>query len=306
MTLTRKFALFVILCIPSLMNAQADDIFNKVEHGYADSNGVKIHYASIGDGPLLIMIHGFPDFWYSWRYQMEALAKNYKVVAIDQRGYNKSDKPKGQENYDIKFLIGDVKAVQEHFGVEKSIIVGHDWGGVVSWAFTSAFPERVEKLIICNLPHPRGLSRELAHSNEQKKNSAYARRFQQADAHKALSAELLAAIHGDKDPLVQARYVEAFKNSDIEAMLHYYKQNYNSPPYMEDTSPIVKIKPPVLMIHGLNDTALLPGALNDTWEWLEKDLTLVTVPGAGHWVQEDAPVFVSNMMSAWLTIQKTR
>src|SRR5262250_2163358 len=87
------------------------DLDKRVEHGYADSNGVKIHYASLGSGPLIVMIHGFPDFWYTWRDQMEALSDKFQCVAIDQRGYNLSDKPQGVENYDMRMLVGDVIAV---------------------------------------------------------------------------------------------------------------------------------------------------------------------------------------------------
>src|SRR5438552_13273697 len=115
--------------------AEGADFESRVTHGYADSNGVKIHYASLGKGPLIVMIHGFPDFWYTWRDQMEALSINYQVVAIDQRGYNLSDKPKGVENYDMRLLVGDVAAVIKHLGRDKAIIVGHDWGGVVAWVF---------------------------------------------------------------------------------------------------------------------------------------------------------------------------
>ena len=89
----------------------AADIESRVTHGYADSNGVKIHYASLGQGPPIVMIHGFPDFWYTWRDQMAALSDNFQCVAIDQRGYNLSDKPKGVENYDVRLLVGDVAAV---------------------------------------------------------------------------------------------------------------------------------------------------------------------------------------------------
>src|SRR5580704_1858145 len=151
----------------------------RVKHGYADSNGVKIHYASLGTGPLIVMIHGFPDFWYTWRDQMEALSDNYQCVAIDQRGYNLSDKPKGVENYDIHFLVADVAAVIKSLGRDKAILVGHDWGGMVAWNFALANPRMTDKLIILNLPHPRGLMRELAHDPQQQKNSQYARNFQQ-------------------------------------------------------------------------------------------------------------------------------
>ena len=134
------------------------DIQARVREGYADSNGVKIHYASLGSGPLIVMIHGFPDYWYTWRNQMEALSGEYQCVAIDQRGYNLSDKPKGVENYQMKYLVGDVAAVIKSLGQQKAIIVGHDWGGAVAWQFALNLPQMTDRLIILNLPHPRGLS----------------------------------------------------------------------------------------------------------------------------------------------------
>jgi pimeloyl-ACP methyl ester carboxylesterase len=244
------------------------------------------------------MIHGFPDFWYTWRDQMQALSKDYQVVAIDQRGYNLSDKPKGVENYDLRLLVGDVAAVVKHLKRDKAIIMGHDWGGIVAWTFAMTLPDMTDKLIILNLPHPRGLTRELAHNPQQQKNSQYARNFQQPDAHTKLTAEGLS--FWVKDPEAKKKYIEAFNRSDFEAMLNYYKRNYPREPYTEDTSPVVKVKMPVLMIHGLNDTALLAGALNNTWEWLDKDLTLVTIPGAGHFVQQDASDLVTRSIRMWL------
>ncbi|MBO0797414.1 MAG: alpha/beta hydrolase [Blastocatellia bacterium] len=281
----------------------ADDnnaIDKRVEHCYADNSGVKIHYAALGDkkNPLIVMIHGFPDFWYSWRDQMDALSRDYYVVAIDQRGYNLSDKPKGVENYDLKFLVGDAAAVIKHLGREKAIVIGHDWGGLVAWLMAISMPQLVEKLIILNLPHPRGIARELARNPEQQKNSQYARDFQQPDAHTKLTAEQL--VFWVKDPEAKKKYIEAFKRSDLEAMLNYYKKNYYREPYREDTSPVVNVKAPVLLIHGLDDWALLPGALNNTWDWLEKDLTLMTIPGAGHFVQQDASELVTRTIKMWL------
>lgn len=292
--------ILVLACVVGVKAAD-NNIDKRVENGYADSNGVKIHYAAIGpkSAPLIVMIHGFPDFWYTWRDQMEALSKDYYVVAIDQRGYNLSDKPKGVENYDMKFLVGDVAAVIKHLGREKAIVVGHDWGGAVAWSTAMMMPQIVDKLIILNLPHLRGLSRELANNPQQQKNSQYARNFQKEDAHKMIKAEQIAGWV--KDPEARKKYIEAFNRSDFEAMLNYYKQNYPREPYKEDTSPIIKVKAPVLMIHGLGDTALLPGALNNTWDWLEKDLTLVTIPGASHFVQQDASEMVTRSIRMWLS-----
>ncbi len=253
-------SVFCILTALALCNdiALADsDLDKRVEHGYADSNGVKIHYASLGKGPLIVMIHGFPDFWYTWRDQMEALSKNYQVVAIDQRGCNLSDKPKGVENYDMRLLVGDVAAVVKHLKQDKAIIVGHDWGGIVAWTFAMMLPNMTEKLVILNLPHPRSLNHELTHNPQQQKNSQYARNFQQPDAHTKLTAEQLSGWV--KDPEAKKKYIEAFKRSDFEAMLNYYKRNYPREPYTEDTSPVIEVKMPVLMIHGLNDQALRLG-----------------------------------------------
>jgi pimeloyl-ACP methyl ester carboxylesterase len=296
--------LVLFLCLSATAATAATaprPLHERVKHAEADSNGVKIHYVTIGKGPLVVMIHGFPDFWYTWRHQMEALAEDYQVVALDMRGYNRSDKPKGVEQYSINLLVGDVAAVIKHAGAKQATIVGHDWGGMVAWQFAMALPGQCSRLIILNLPHPRGLSRELANNPQQQKNSAYARAFQLAGAHRMLSAEGLSRWVRDK--AARARYVEAFKRSDFEAMLNYYKRNYPRLPYKEDTSPVVKVKAPVLMFHGLNDRALLPGALNDTWQWVEKDLTLVTVPGSGHFVQQDAAELVSRTMKMWLDLK---
>ncbi|HYA17325.1 MAG TPA: alpha/beta hydrolase [Bryobacteraceae bacterium] len=280
------------------VSAASKDFESKVEHHYADSAGVKIHYAAIGQGPLVIMIHGWPDFWYTWRDQMEALAPHYRVVAMDLRGFNLSDKPQGVENYAMPKLIGDVAAVIKDAGADKAIVIGHDWGGAISWSVAMYMPQMVEKLIILNLPHPRGLNRELVHNPEQQKNSEYARNNQKPDAASHLTPEALA--FWVKDPEAKQKYIEAFKKSDFEAMMNYYKANYPREPYTEDTSPVIKVKVPVLQIHGLADTALLPGALNNTWDYLEKDWTLVTVPGAGHFVQQDASDLVTRSIVAWL------
>src|SRR5436190_4864295 len=171
---------FVLVLGPQArVEARQADVFDRVTHGYAVSDGgVKIHYASLGQGALVVMIHGFPDFWYSWRHQMNALTDRYQVVAIDQRGYNLSDKPKGVENYDVRLLVGDVAAVIRHLGRDKATIVGHDWGGVVAWQFAINVPQMTENLIILNLPHPNGLARELRSNPTQIKNSEYARNFQ--------------------------------------------------------------------------------------------------------------------------------
>jgi pimeloyl-ACP methyl ester carboxylesterase len=308
-------AIYVTLCAPTAVaQAPQADVFDRVKHGYATSEGgVKIHYASLGEGPLVVMIHGFPDFWYTWRQQMDVLSKDFQVVAIDQRGYNLSDKPKGVEQYDVRLLVADVAAVIRQLGRDRATIVGHDWGGFVAWQFAMNLPQMTENLVILNLPHPAGLLRELASNPEQIANSEYARNFQKmtpADPTvffgRPMTPETISAWV--RDPAARKRYVEAFARSDFEAMLNYYKRNYprgsgaDAPPI-----PVMpKITVPVLMFHGLADGALNSAGLSGTWNWVDKDLTIVTIPGAGHFVQQDAADLVSSTMSAWLTARTRR
>ena len=297
-TLLSAMLLALLVCT----TARSEDLLGRVKHGYADSGGVKIHYAALGDGPLVVMLHGFPDYWYTWRHQMEALSGSHQVVAIDMRGYNRSDKPAGVESYKMTHLVSDVRAVIGHFKKEKAPIVGHDWGGAVAWNFAMRYPKACDKLIILNLPHPWGLARELANNPDQQKNSQYARNFQKPGAHEKLSARGLSGWV--KNKAAKEKYREAFERSDFEAMLNYYKANYPREPYKAPEGAPPKVEAPVLMFHGLKDWALLPGALNDTWRWLEKDLTLVTVPGSGHFVQQDAAETVSKTMRSWLKLQE--
>jgi pimeloyl-ACP methyl ester carboxylesterase len=288
---------------------KASDLIPGAEEGFVDSGGVKIHYVSLGkkDDPLVVMIHGFPDFWYSWRAQMPALARRFHVVAIDQRGFNLSGQPEGVDNYKIEKLVGDLRAVVDHFTHGKAIIVGHDWGGLVAWTFAMTQPDRVDRLIVLNLPHPRGLIRELQTNPQQQKNSQYARDFQKPDAARRVSVDLL--TFWVKDPEARKVYAAALRRSSMEGMLNYYKANYPRGPGDAQaktdataTAPVFPpVKCPVLLIHGLKDQALLPGALNETWNWIDADLTLVTIPGAGHFVQQDAADLVTRTMVSWLT-----
>jgi epoxide hydrolase 4 len=287
---------------------RAASLLPGAEDGYVDSGGIKIHYVSLGrkENPLIVMIHGFPDFWYSWRAQMPELAKHFHVVAIDQRGYNLSDQPEGVENYKTDKLVGDVVAVVKHFGVAKAVIVGHDWGGLVAWTFAMTHPEMTDRLVVLNLPHPRGLVRELATNPQQQKNSQYARNFQKPDAAKHVALEFLTGWV--RDPEARKVYLAAFKRSSLEGMLNYYKANYPRVPEdaanNKEATPVIPdfpaVKCSVLLIHGLKDQALLPGALNDTWKWVDNDLTLVTIPGAGHFVQQDAAELVTKTITGWL------
>ena len=288
------------------------DLFETVEHKYASHGDVKLHYVAIGDesDPLVVMIHGFPDFWYTWRSQMAALQSDYRVVAVDLRGYNLSDKPEGVESYVMPLLVGDIQAVIASEERESAVVVGHDWGGAIAWNIAMTVPDAVDLLVILNLPHPAGLAREIANNPEQQKNSTYAFEFQKPDAHLGLTSQRLSGWVKDED--ARKKYIEAFDQSSFESMLNYYKANYPRPradsAEQQGLLPeeITKVKCPVLMFHGLDDQALLPGALNDTWNWLEKDLTLVTIPGADHFVQQARPEMINEVLVDWLGRQMAR
>lgn len=275
--LVLALAAFVALAAPAAPAAAESDVFDRVDHGYADNDGVRIHYATLGRrGRLVVMIHGFPDFWYTWRDQMRVLSHRFRVVAIDQRGYNLSDRPAGVDAYTLGTLAGDVAAVIRATGEEHAVIVGHDWGGAVAWLFAILHPEA------------------------QRAASQYARDFQAPGSHLSVPPAALAVWV--TDPAARARYAEALGRSDPEAMLNYYRANYPREPY--DDPPLPDIQVPVLMFHGLGDQFLLPGATDGTWQWITKPFTLVTVPGAGHFVQQDASALVTRRMAHWLATER--
>ncbi len=305
--IAKRLLTALLLTASTFSLGAAAEILDDVSYGHADSSGVKIHYATAGEGPLVVMIHGFPDYWYSWRDQMETLKSDFQVVAIDQRGYNKSGQPQGVDNYGMQHLVSDVAAVIRHLGREKATIVGHDWGGAVAWQFAFALPQMTERLIVLNLPHPAGMGRELANNAEQRANSDYARKFQEGSPEDPdilfggpMTAANLAGWVRDEE--ARKHYVAAFERSDFAGMLNYYKANYPTPPPPGSPAPPAppKLPMPVLMFHGLQDTALHSDGLNNTWDWIDADLTIVTAPEAGHFVQQDAADLVSTTMKWWL------
>ncbi len=296
-----------LLCCVTPALADDDDLMDRVEHGYADSDGVKIHYARLGaddSKELVVMIHGYPDYWYTWRDQMDVLAHDYTVVAMDQRGYNRSDAPVGVDHYSMGHLVRDVLAVIRDNGRERAILVGHDWGAAVAWQVAMSAPQSVARLVILSVPHPAGFGRELANNESQNADSQYARDFQAPDSHLALTATGLAGWVPSAD--VRAKYVEAFERSSFDAMMNYYRKNFpsqasaNAQPAAKRTFP--RIQCPVLVLHGLQDRALHASGHNDTWEQVDAETTLVMFPQAGHFVQSDASERVSYTILNWLSL----
>jgi pimeloyl-ACP methyl ester carboxylesterase len=296
----------LVMSGPLAAQVDVDEVYNLVEHHYADNDGVQIHYVTMGEGPVLLFIHGFPNQWYDWRHQMAALSDSYQVVALSLRGYNRSDKPAGVENYAIPHLTTDVAAVLDDLGSHQATIVGHDWGGIVGWYFAERYPQRTKNLVIFNRPHPRSRKREMALNNEQKRRSSYIARFTSTEGDMGgMDAKRRAQSHAGT--VWYERYLKAYQRSDYEAMLNYYRAYYPKPPWMVDDSPIVKVEVSVLEFHGLDDGAYVNQALNDTWESMAKDLTLVTLPGVGHNSQNTGDIaFVTSMLRSWLQMQENR
>lgn len=274
---------------------------HKVADRYAQNGSVKIHYVVEGKGPLVVMIHGFPDYWATWKPLMATLsAAGYRTAALDTRGYNLSDKPAGEAAYAMPNLIGDVAAVIKAEGQQNAIVVGHDWGAAIAWQVALNRPDLVNKLVIMAVPHPAGMARELASNKDQQANSQYARNFQKPGSEKLLTAEGLAGWV--KDPAEKPGYVEAFKRSDFAAMMNYYRANYpkgagaDAPP----PPPTPPIKVPVLVIHGMQDKALNAAGHSGTWDHVTADTTILMIPTAGHFVQHDAQDLVDRTVRDWL------
>jgi pimeloyl-ACP methyl ester carboxylesterase len=271
---------------------------------YAQNGAVKIHYVADGKGPLVVLLHGFPDYAGTWGPLTAALNKaGYRTAALDLRGYNLSDKPAGVDAYAMPNLVGDVAAVIASEKATEAVVVGHDWGAAIAWQVAMTRPELVRRLVILSVPHPANFRREMATNADQQKNSQYARNFQQPGFEKNLTAEGLAGWQ--KDPVENAAYVAALKRSDFGAMLNYYRANYPRGTGAETTAPAgmnteARIKAPTLVIHGMKDTALNAAGHSGTWDHVEADTTVVMFPQAGHFVQWDAREQVNRTIVDWL------
>jgi len=205
------------------------DIFDRVAHNQVDNGDVPIHYVTLGIGPVILFIHGFPDFWYTWREQMAALSGDFKTVAMDTRANNKSGKPDGIEHYTMPHLMADVEAVIKDLGVDSVILAGHDWGGVISWRFAMRYPQLVNKLVICNITHPKGyMSVRRNATAEQKANTQYITNFQTPGFEDRLTPEILTNISArNASGKIRERYMNAFSQSSVKGMLDYYRAAFS-------------------------------------------------------------------------------
>jgi pimeloyl-ACP methyl ester carboxylesterase len=290
-----------------------------IRHEYATANGVRLHYARAGQGKLMLFLHGFPEFWYAWRRQLAEFGKDHLAVAPDLRGYNLSDKPAELARYRVSELVEDVRALAAHLnGGRPFVLVGHDWGGAIAWAFAIRHPALVEKLVIVNAPHPGVFERELDRNPAQQQASQYMLLFRSPQAESTLAANnyapLVEGVLGDM--LRTGVLTEADKQAYLAAWsqpgaltggLNYYRAARVGPPVegrrdsiargLELTSFTVNV--PTLVIWGEKDTALLTGNL-DGLEAFVPDLTVRRIPEGSHWVVHEKPAEVNRLIRDFL------
>ena len=286
-------------------------------HHYADVNGQRLHYASEGKGPLMMFVHGFPEFWYAWQGQLAEFGRDHHAVALDMRGYNLSSKPKDVSDYAVPLLVEDLAALADHLGAKKFTLVAHDWGGGVAWAFALMKPERLERLVIVNAPHPAIFRRLLAENPDQQKASQYMLTFRSAEAEGMLSKDNFAVLRqmvlGEGQPWGWATpedtkaYLEAWgQPGALTGGLNFYRAARTGPPAPGEparglstdlASMIVKV--PTLVIWGEKDRALLTVNL-DGLDKVVTDLTVRRIPDGTHWVAHEKPAEVNGYIRDFL------
>jgi pimeloyl-ACP methyl ester carboxylesterase len=277
------------------------------------TNGIRMHYVTEGEGPLVVLLHGFPEFWYSWRYQIPMLAAlGNMVVAPDLRGYNDSDKPRNSEGYRVSNLLRDIEGLIHGLGREKAIVIGHDWGGALAWAFASRYPQMIERLIVLNAPHPGAMMRALR-TAEQRRKSWYMFFFQipwlpeqiLLRNHAAAIARTLRSSAVQKTAFpddVLAAYRDAMNKPGVmTAALNYYRQLLRNPSRSASAEQ-VHISVPTLLIWGEQDVALGIELTEGLEHWVD-NLQVKRIPDSGHWVQQEKPDLVNEYIREFLKPQ---
>lgn len=296
-----------------------------MEHFHAAlPSGIRLHCVAEGaaDAPLMLFIHGFPEFWYAWHGQLEEFGRDHRAVAFDLRGHNLSDKPEGVDAYRVKPLLQDLRQLIEHLQTGKTdkscIVVAHDWGGAIAWTFAAAFPQYVKKLVIINAPHTVPFARALASDPAQQEASNYmlllrhpkAERVLQAGNYERLlkmfsrTADGHCALTDEEIPL----YREAWSQPGaLTCALNLYRASPLYPPTADDPgAAALKLDPvalavrvPTLVIWGEADTAL-GTVLLDGLEDLVPDLRIKRIPEGSHWVIHEQPQKVSAAIREFL------
>ena len=272
------------------------------------TNGIMLHCIEAGpvDGPLVILLHGFPEFWWGWRYQIAPLADaGFRVLVPDQRGYNLSDKPEGRRAYDLDTLAKDVVGLADALGRQTFHVVGHDWGGLVAWWTASRYPDRIAGLVALNAPHPSVVGSYMRSHPTQMLRSLYAGFFQMpllpeamlsANGHRSLKDALLRTSRpgtfSDEDV---AHYEKAWSQPGaLTAMLNWYRA-LPLRPGMKDAT----VQPPTLVIWGSRDRFLEKG-LAEASVALCKSGDIRWIESATHWVHHEEPELVNEALASFL------
>lgn len=299
--------------LPGLENSDLEGNSNLVEgleHIEIETNGVRLHTVLAGpaNGPPVILLHGFPEFWYGWRHQIGPLAAaGYRLIVPDQRGYNLSDKPPGAQAYRGEALVADTLGLMDGLGIRRAALVGHDWGAAVAWWAATSHPERIDRLAILNVPHPKVMARALRTSWRQPLRSWYIAFFQVPRLPEAL---LRAAGHaGMKASLRRSGRRGTFTTQELQAyqeawsqpgaltgMLNWYRAAAR---YRPRISLKGKIRVPTLMIWGAQDIALGRELAQSSIEMCENG-RLTVFEHATHWVQHDEPEGVNRLLLEFL------
>lgn len=284
------------------------------------STGVDLDVAIAGDpaNPALIFLHGFPESHRTWRHQFAEFARDYHVIAPDQRGYAGSSKPEGVENYAADKPVADLLALADALGVDRFTLVGHDWGGAIAWLAALRHPDRVARLVIINAPHPLIFQRSMFDGSGQRRASQYMRFLRDTTIDQGLIGKGLEAFF---DSIFVKHLVSAVAGHDraayldewghpgaMTAMLNWYRAGSFIVPETDDTetkcpdwvnAPFPPVQPPTLVIWGMQDKALMPVQLEGL-DALVPHLTIVRVPDAAHFVPWEDPESVNRAMRAWL------
>ncbi len=285
------------------------------KHQYAEVNGVRLHYVEQGRGPLILFLHGFPEFWYAWKELLVDFGRDRHAVALDMRGYNLSAKPESIDAYRVPVIVEDIRAIAQKLDAKKFVLVGHDWGGVIAWAFAAQHPELLDKLVIINAPHPTVFARELANNPDQQKASSYFNLFNSPQAEQVLSAnnyggliQMFGSLLSDDD---RKEYLAAWNQpGGLTGGLNFYRAaQLRSPAESPSGAPpnaqapalpaMTKISIPTLVIWGEKDTALLTGNLEGLDQYV-KPLTIKRVPDGSHWVVHEKPALVIQLIRDFL------
>jgi epoxide hydrolase 4 len=281
------------------------------QHHFVETNNIRLHCVVQGEGELVILLHGFPEFWYSWRHQIPALAKHFKVVVPDLRGYNDSDKP--ESGYDIDTLSADIEGLIHSLGYLKAHVVGHDWGGVIAWHLAQKFPNMLDRLAILNAPHPERMKQEFLSNFDQIRRSWYVLAFQIPGIPEWLIQRNLSEFMKN---LLQGQAVRkgAFTTQDTEmyqaalekpgaltAALKYYRSLLSPQAWMSNFGkPPKLITSPTLVLWGEEDQFLSTKLTEGIDRLITAPLRLKLLPQCGHWVQQEAPQTVNRELLDFL------